>query len=44
MIALANDLPPTTSELLAIKGIGKIFVGKYGEKVLEMLGSATDEF
>lgn len=37
LIEICNTRPTTEKELIAIKGIGKTFVGKYGQEVLEIV-------
>lgn len=42
LIAIANTLPSTPAELKAIKGIGKVFMERYGDEVMRILLSYSD--
>lgn len=37
IIGLSNTMPSTKAELLAVKGIGKVFVEKYGVQVMSII-------
>lgn len=37
IIGLANALPTTKSEMLAVKGVGKVFVDRYGATVMSII-------
>lgn len=37
LMRIVMERPSTEAELLAVKGVGKTFISKYGEKVLELI-------
>ncbi len=44
MISIANTVPTTPSELLAIKGVGKAFISKYGDEILALIKGEQELF
>ncbi len=43
LVAIVNTLPSTKAELKTIKGIGKVFTDRYGDEVLRIILSYTDQ-
>lgn len=42
LLALCRELPRDAKELAGIKGVGKVFLKKYGEQVLSIVGEWAD--
>lgn len=40
LLRIANNPPENKAQLLSLKGIGKTFVKKYGDEVIELISSA----